>query len=456
MLTIGMPVTLVRLDKAIADILLPGETTTLRDFAERLRAASVFPDEDADLARLAAWPVVPPPRPDWLERGSLDVAVWALQAALLRLAELENIPALSPEAADADYGPKTEAAVRAFQEWRKIEVDGVAGPETLGALEEALAARGVHGIVRGVARAQVGILLSHPRKLVPGADEEVTRLARKVLEMGCRPVLIPPCVDVLFEGDGDARAQAIRGMVEVLDGVLGPGGGDVDPAIYGEPDEFAENTNLRRDRFEADLALCAMEQPLFMFGICRSHQLWNAAAGGSLVQDVEKEGLSGDQRQGDYSIPGDQPFVVRADDGRVLFENRVELKSESLAAEVIDRAPSLLTNSFHHEAVDVPGKGFDVVGTVYDPRTGKRTIEMTERWNAFTTQFHPEGMLNDPLQRELFETLGRRARIFRMVKAGQRNKAALAVAMRQYPAALFDASDYEWVEQELSAHLILT
>jgi Putative peptidoglycan binding domain len=67
----------------------------------------------------------------WLAKNQHSPEVVALQNALnLRL----NLT--DPLVLDGDFGPKTEAAVRKFQKQEGLKVDGIAGPQTLGALFE--------------------------------------------------------------------------------------------------------------------------------------------------------------------------------------------------------------------------------------------------------------------------------------------------------------------------------
>lgn len=69
-----------------------------------------------------------------LRRGSRGPGVVALQRALTTLG--------TPLAADGDFGPLTEQAVRRFQSSAGLTVDGVVGPRTKAALTVALTRRG--------------------------------------------------------------------------------------------------------------------------------------------------------------------------------------------------------------------------------------------------------------------------------------------------------------------------
>lgn len=62
-----------------------------------------------------------------LKTGSTGTAVTNLQKTL-------NLYGFSAGAVDGQYGPKTTAAVKAFQQAAGIKVDGIAGPQTLSAL----------------------------------------------------------------------------------------------------------------------------------------------------------------------------------------------------------------------------------------------------------------------------------------------------------------------------------
>lgn len=66
-----------------------------------------------------------------LKRGMSGTDVKALQAALTKVG-------FTPGAADGDFGAATEQAVKAFQQAKGLQVDGIAGPKTLAAINTAL------------------------------------------------------------------------------------------------------------------------------------------------------------------------------------------------------------------------------------------------------------------------------------------------------------------------------
>lgn len=112
--------------------------------AQRVRSArvliqggtvlGVFPGIDASvpLTRAGlATPSAPPPAPTDPSTGGPESGTAALQARLATLGFLD------PAAADGRPGPRTTAAVIAFQKWARLGRDGVAGPATQAALASA-------------------------------------------------------------------------------------------------------------------------------------------------------------------------------------------------------------------------------------------------------------------------------------------------------------------------------
>jgi putative glutamine amidotransferase len=103
--------------------------------------------------------------------------------------------------------------------------------------------------------------------------------ARAVATAGGVPVLIP-----LLDDETALRALYVR-----LDGVLLPGGGDVNPARYGaQPrDEYQiSGVDDALDAVELTLGRWALADGKPVFGICRGQQTLNVAAGGTLYQDI--------------------------------------------------------------------------------------------------------------------------------------------------------------------------
>lgn len=309
----------------------------------------------------------------------------------------------------------------------------------------------------GAERPWVAIMISEPSSLLPGEFETLNVLAEMVRKQGCEPILVPPMLDLVLPNERTARREAIQSLARRFNGLIGPGGADVHPRIYKSRITHSIDPIYPRDRFEADFVTAAMSGPAFLLGVCRSHQLWNAATGGKLVQDVQLDGLSNtSQDQDKFGIPRSEPFVVRDDNGEIVFENRVELAAGSQIAELLGE-DSVLTNSLHYQAVETPGRDLRVTGLVPDSVTGKDTIEATEAWNVITTQFHPELMLGDERFKRLVETVGRRAHVFfeldRMKPKNETGFEQLLAAVNAAAKAALTQIDRAWMNAELAPRM---
>ena len=195
---------------------------------------------------------------------------------------------------------------------------------------------------------------------------------------GGRVLVVPPTTDGVAE------------TLDVLEGIVFSGGGDLDPAIYGEQPHPATDTPQReRDAAETALLLAALERDMPVLAICRGAQLFNVVRGGGLVQHLpEMTGHDGHkERPGTFSTHE----IIAAPGSR-------------LAAILGDRAT---VHSHHHQGIDQVGEG--LVETAWAADGTPEGVEDPSRRFAVGVLWHPEA--SD--ERALFEALVEAARDYR-------------------------------------------
>jgi len=140
-------------------------------------------------------------------------------------------------------------------------------------------------------------------------------------------------------------------------GILFTGGGDIDPACYGEaPHASVSGVDASRDAYELELAGRALAADLPVLAICRGLQVLNVAAGGTLIQDIPS------------AIPGGPDHVVKtplfaiAHDVAVTTDSRLA----ALMGPRLGSGATLAVNSRHHQAVRTLASGFVVTATAPD------------------------------------------------------------------------------------------
>lgn len=205
--------------------------------------------------------------------------------------------------------------------------------------------------------------------------------ALAVERAGGIPVLLPP------QSDPDA----LREIAARLDGLLLSGGGDVDPALYGE-ERLPESGQAEpgRDALELSLAQLMLDAGQPVFGICRGMQVLNVVRGGSLYQDItaQRPGAPPHQTH-DYQGRRDQPA------------HEIDIDANSLLARVMGQTRHAV-NSFHHQAVKEPGAGVEIVAWSEDGIA--EAMVLPDAPFALAVQFHPEELvLVDDASQRLFD-----------------------------------------------------
>lgn len=176
--------------------------------------------------------------------------------------------------------------------------------------------------------------------------------------------------------------QAVQDAL-TCDGLLLPGGGDMDPKFYGQARIPAcGEPNLLRDAAEPLLlrAFLAADKPVL--GICRGIQVMNAVLGGDLYQDIK-------------------PFEHLPHNGHWAKVHTVTVRRGTLLSRILGQ-DTVLVNSQHHQAVDRVAPGFTLAALSEDGIV--EAIEKPDARFCLGVQWHPEWLSNaDPAMQGLFD-----------------------------------------------------
>ena len=177
--------------------------------------------------------------------------------------------------------------------------------------------------------------------------------------------------------------QAVQDAL-TCDGLLLPGGGDMDPKFYGqERIPACGEPNLLRDAAEPLLlrAFLAADKPVL--GICRGIQVMNAVLGGDLYQDIK-------------------PFEHLPHNGHWAKVHTVTVRRGTLLSRILGQ-DTVLVNSQHHQAVDRVAPGFTLAALSEDGIV--EAIEKPDARFCLGVQWHPEWLSDaDPAMQGLFDS----------------------------------------------------
>ncbi len=198
-----------------------------------------------------------------------------------------------------------------------------------------------------------------------------------VLQAGGIPVILPSLMD----------ENAMKAMVDGLDGILLSGGGDVDPVRFGQrATGHLGGVNPRRDTAELALARYVVEhtdKPLL--GICRGIQVMNVAMGGTLYIDLPDAGKLC------HSLTM-YPRHMTTHTVTVAEGSRIS------AAMGAGEQP---VNSFHHQALEQVADCFRVTAVSTDDNVVE-AVELPGDRFVVGVQWHPEELRGGEAAQNLF------------------------------------------------------
>lgn len=212
-----------------------------------------------------------------------------------------------------------------------------------------------------------------PRIAIPVTDQKTDNYIRALCAAGMAPVRISVQTAHNETPEREEYLDFSGFRVCDFDGLLLPGGGDVNPVLYRQENRGSRSIHDDLDRLQLDVLDCFVKARKPVLGICRGIQVINVYFGGTLIQHLDSTDRHSPGEQGPDRIHG-----CRTAERSWLRE----LYGEQMKV-----------NSYHHQAAANPGTGLIADG--WCSEDGVVESMHHESLPVFAVQWHPERMCLD-------------------------------------------------------------
>ena len=204
---------------------------------------------------------------------------------------------------------------------------------------------------------------SRPRIAIPARLAESTSVTRFGAVVTARKL-----AELIWDAGGEpisflpVESEGWQERLEGFQGILLPGGADIDPQLYGQGHKSNELYGIDSLQDESDISLVhyALQSETPLFTICRGTQVANVALGGTLLQHMNKPHLN--------------------------EVSTIEFKSFDSDLGVKDSL--LLISCFHHQSIDTLAQGISPLAFAREGHV--EAVRYPSNSWAFGVQWHPE------------------------------------------------------------------